>query len=155
MPYDVKDPENLEDLKEIKLTEEALAFVDGVSKLGADEKIKRGVWEQRIDSLTKKRYGIRGKKNFPWVGAANFVLPQIDTDINRLKPAYINMAFGVSPVVTYEPFGPEDVEPAKKRELLFDWRMRTQVKFFKPYCLGVDYMLNNGFALYKTGWKFV
>jgi hypothetical protein len=154
MAYDTKDPENLEDLKEIKLTEKALDFVDGVAKLSADEKIKRGTWEQRIDSLTKKRYGIRGKKNFPWVGAANFVLPQIDTDINRLKPAYINMAFGVSPVVTYEPFGPEDVEPAKKRELLFDWRMRTQVKFFKPYCLAVDYLLNNGYTLFKTGWKF-
>lgn len=154
MAYEAKDPENLDDLKEIKLTEEALAFVDSVAKLGADEKLKRSQWEQRIDSLTKKRYGIRGKKNFPWVGAANFVLPQIDTDINRLKPAYINMAFGVSPVVTYEPFGPEDVEPAKKRELLFDWRMRTQVKFFKPYCLGVDYLLNNGFTLFKTGWKF-
>lgn len=154
MAYESKDPENLEDLKEIKLTEDALAFVDGVAKLSADEKIKRGTWEQRIDSLTKKRYGIRGKKNFPWTGAANFVLPQIDTDINRLKPAYINMAFGVSPVVTYEPFGPEDVEPAKKRELLFDWRMRTQVKFFKQYCLGVDYLLNNGFTLFKTGWKF-
>lgn len=154
MANEVKDPENLEDLKEIKLTEDALAFVDGVAKLSAEEKTKRGTWEQRIDSLTKKRYGIRGKKNFPWVGSANFVLPQIDTDINRLKPAYINMAFGVSPVVTYEPFGPEDVEPAKKRELLFDWRMRTQVKFFKPYCLATDYMLNNGFTLFKTGWKF-
>lgn len=154
MAYEPKDPENLEDLKEVKLTEDAYAYVEKVAGWAVEEKNKRGTWEQRQDSLTKKRYGIRGKKNFPWVGAANFVLPQIDTDINRLKPAYINMAFGISPVVTYEPFGAEDVEPSKKRELLFDWRMRTQVKFFKPYCLAVDYMLNNGFTLFKTGWKF-
>lgn len=154
MPNDVKDPENLEEMKEVKLTEDAFTFVEKVSGMAVEEKNKRSTWEQRIDSLTKKRYGIRGKKNFPWVGAANFVLPQIDTDINRLKPAYINMAFGISPVVTYEPYGPEDVEPSKKREQLFDWRMRTQVKFFKPYCLAIDYMLNNGFTLFKTGWKF-
>jgi hypothetical protein len=154
MPYDVKDPENLEDMKDVKLSEDAYSFVEKLASCAVEEKNKRGTWEGRIDSLTKKRYGIRAKKNFPWVGSANFMLPQIDTDINRLKPAYINMAFGVSPIVTYEPYGPEDIEPSKKREQLFDWRMRTQVKFFKPYCLGVDYLLNNGFTLFKTGWKF-
>lgn len=154
MPYEVKDPENLQDMKEVKLSEDAYTFVEKISKCANEEKQKRGTWEQRIDNLTKKRYSIRGKKNFPWVGSANFMLPQIDTDINRLKPAYINMAFGVSPIVTYEPFGPEDIEPATKREQLFDWRMRTQVKFFKPYCLGVDYLLHNGYTLFKTGWKF-
>ena len=100
---DIKNPEALEEMKEIKLTEDVYSFVEKISGLSAEEKTKRNTWESRIDSLTKKRYGIRSKKNFPWIGAANFVLPQIDTDINRLKPAYINMAFGVSPVVTYEP----------------------------------------------------
>lgn len=154
MPYDSKDPENLKDLKEVKLSEDAYSFVEKLAGLSAEEKTKRSTWENRIDSLTKKRYGIRGKKNFPWVGSANFVLPQIDTDITRIKPAYINMAFAVSPIVSYEPFGIEDIEPAKKRELLFDWRMRTQVKFFKQYCLGVDYMLNSGYSIFKTGWKY-
>ncbi len=154
MAYSEKDPENIEDLKAVTLSEDALAFVEKIAKESVEEKQKRGTWEQRIDGLTKKRYGIRTKKSFPWVGSANFMLPQMDTDINRLKPAYINMAFGISPIVTYEPYGPEDVEPAKKREQLFDWRMRTQVKFFTSYCLGVDYMLNNGFTLFKTGWKF-
>lgn len=154
MPYDAKDPENLKDMKEVKTSEEAISFVEKVAKLSDEEKTRRNQWEHRIDGLTKKRYGLRTKKNFPWVGAANFVLPQIDTDINRLKPAYVNMAYGISPIVTFEPYGPEDVDPAKKREVLFDWRMRTQVKFFKQYCLGIDYMLHNGFTLYKTGWKF-
>jgi hypothetical protein len=148
------DPEGLEDVKEVKLSDEAVQFVDEIAKLASEEKNKRNTWETRIDNYTKKRYSIRAKKDKPWIGSANFILPQIDTDINRLKPAYINMAFGVSPIVTFEPFGPEDILPAKKREVLFDWRMRTQVKFFKPYCLGIDYMLHNGFTLFKTGWKF-
>lgn len=154
MEYETKSPEDLDELKEIKLSEDALAFVDAISKESGEEKNKRNVWEQRIDGLVKKRYGIRSKKSFPWAGAANFVLPQIDTDINRIKPAYINMAFGVSPIVTFNGYDATDIEPARKREVLFDWRMKTKVDFFKPYCLGIDYLLANGFVLFKTSWKF-
>lgn len=151
---DLKSPDSLDKVKDIKINDDV---VDFVSKLDSDiqeELNSRGEWEARIDNYTRKRYGIRSKKSFPWVGAANFVLPQIDSDINRLKPAYINLAYGVSPIVTFEPFGPEDLVPARKRELLFDWRMRTQMKFFKEYALGVDYMLHAGFVVYRTGWKF-
>lgn len=151
---DYKDPESLDRVKEVKLTEEVSEFVTQLDSDIQEEKTYRNEWEQRIDTYTRKRYGIRSKKTFPWVGCANFVLPQMDSDINRLKPAYINLAYGVSPVVTFEPYGAEDVVPARKRELLFDWRMRTQVKFFKEYCLGVDYMLHSGFKVYRTGWKF-
>jgi len=149
-----RDPESQENLKTIELTDEVIGFVNEIDHLITAEKGYRNEWEQRQDTYTRKRYGIRAKKSFPWVGSANFVLPQIDSDINRLKPAYINLGFGVSPVVTFEPFGPEDVVPARKRELLFDWRMRTQMKFFKDYCLGVDFMLQNGFTIFRTGWKF-
>lgn len=151
---EIKDPESLEEIKSVKITNEIEEFVNNLSQEVVECKSERNEWESRIDSYTRKRYGIRSKKSFPWVGSANFILPQIDSDINRLKPAYINLAYGVSPIVTFEPYGPEDVLPARKRELLFDWRMRTQVKFFKDYCLGVDFMLHSGFALFKTGWRF-
>jgi hypothetical protein len=151
---DYKNPESLERVKEIELDDAALEFVASLDTSIAEERTHRSEWEARIDNYTRKRYGIRSKKSFPWVGAANFVLPQIDSDINRIKPAYVNLAYGVSPIVTFEPFGPEDVTPARKREMLFDWRMRTQVKFFKEYCLGIDYMLHSGFKVYRTGWKF-
>jgi hypothetical protein len=148
------DPEALDAVKEVKMSDEALEFLDEISQLATEEKGKRNQWEQRVDNWTRKRYGLRSKKTSPWQGCANFMLPQMDTDINRLKPAYINMAFGVSPICTFEPFGPNDIQPAKMRESLFDWRMRTQVDFFKPYCLAVDRMEHIGFTVFKTGWKF-
>lgn len=151
---ELKDPESLDEINSLKVTDEIRDFVTELSHDVASERTRRSNWEQRIDDYTRKRYGIRNKKTFPWLGAANFVLPQMDSDINRIKPAYINLAYGVSPIVTFEPYGPEDVIPARKREVLFDWRMRTQVKFFKDYCLGVDYMLHSGFTLFKTGWRF-
>ncbi len=151
---DIKDPESLENVNSLKITDELEDFVNSVAQQVEECKTERAEWEQRIDSYTKKRYGIRSKKSFPWVGSANFVLPQIDSDINRLKPAYVNLAHAVNPIVTYEPYGPEDVAPARLREHLFDWRMRTQTKFFKENCLGIDYMLHNGFKIYKTGWRY-
>lgn len=149
----ITDPE-IKETKNIKITYDVEQFVTEVAQLAEEEKTKRTQWEAKIDNYTKKRYGIRQKKNFPWVGSANFVLPQIDTDINRLKPQYVNMSYGVSPVCTFEPLRAEDVEPARKREILFDWRMRNHIKFFKQYCLGIDFMLHCGFVLFKTGWKF-
>lgn len=151
---EIKDPEALDNIASIKIDDDIRDFTNQIYKKAVEEKSNRTDWEMRMDSYTRKRYGIRSRKTFPWPGSANFILPQIDSDINRLKPAYINLAMGVSPVVTFEPFGPEDVEPARKREVLFDWRLRTQVKFFKDYCLSVDYMLHNGFTLFKTGWRF-
>lgn len=151
---EIKDPEALDNIASIKIDEKVREFTQKIFGKSRDEKSNREEWENRMDSYTRKRYGLRSKKNFPWPGSANFILPQIDSDINRLKPAYVNLAMGVSPIVTFEPFGAEDVEPARKREVLFDWRMRTQVKFFKDYCLSVDYMLHNGFTMFKTGWRF-
>lgn len=147
-------PDALENVKEVKHSYEIEDFVTEISKEVKECEQDRSEWNNRQDDYEKKRYGIRSKRTFPWLGAANFVLPQIDSDINRQKPAYISLFSGVSPVVLYEPFGGEDVEPARKRERLFDWRLRNQVKFFQPYALGIDYALSRGFTIFRTGWKF-
>ena len=154
MATELEHPESLDDVNSLKASDELRDFTTQLNKDIQESRTDRAEWETRQDEYTRKRYGIRSKKSFPWVGAANYVLPQIDSDINRLKPAYVNLAFGVSPVVNFEPYGPEDIEPAKKRECLFDWRMRTQVRFFKDYCLGIDYMLHRGFKIYKIYWKY-
>lgn len=154
MKTELEHPESLDDINSLKASDELRDFSTSIHKDIEESITDRSDWNNRQDEYTRKRYGIRYKKSFPWVGAANFVLPQIDSDINRLKPSYVNLAFGVTPIVNFEPYGPEDIEPAKKRECLFDWRMRTQVRFFKEYCLGVDYMLQRGFKIYKIFWKY-
>lgn len=147
-------PDSLDNVNSQKVSDELRDFVTELASDVEECRSDRAAWENRQDEYTRKRYGIRSKKTFPWLGAANFVLPQIDSDINRLKPAYVNLAYGISPIVLFEPYGPEDVEPARLRESLFDWRMRTQVKFFREYNLGIDYMLSRGFTIFKTAWKF-
>lgn len=146
-------PEALSKLNPIEL-ENVSEFMAGISRDIDYHKQQRSDWENRLDIWYAKRYGIRPRKVFPWLDAANFVLPLIDIDINRQKPAYINLAFAVSPVVVYEPYGAEDIEPARKRERLFDWRLKTKMRFFEPYSVGVDKMLEKGFVIFKIMWRY-
>lgn len=150
---DKENPESLKELNAIKITGDIKDFVKKISSNVNDEKSARAFWDQNIDRYTNLRYGIRSNKNTPWPNCANYVIPQIDADINRIKPSYINL-INVTPIVTFEPYGPEDIEPARKREHLFDWRMKTRVDFFEPYVLGVDYMLHQGAALFKVTWDY-
>lgn len=148
------NPEGLSEINALKITDKIKEFVNATHSDIETAASERGEWDARQDIYHNKRYGLRAKKTFPWPGSANFVLPLIDADINRLKPAYVNLAYSVNPIVTFEAYGPEDLEPAKKREVLFDWRMRTQVKMFEPYVLGIDQMLHFGYTIFKIGWKF-
>lgn len=147
------DPESLDNIKSVEINNEHKDFVNMLSTSILDAKSDRGFWEQQVDRYTRLRYGIRDIKNFPWKNCANYMMPLIDTDISRVKPSYINLV-NVSPIVNFEPYGPEDLEPARKREFLFDWRMRTKMNYFEHYVMGVDMMLLQGASVFKTNWKF-
>lgn len=154
MPKTEVHPEALSEVNALDIDDDIRTHISELSQDVDYHRNQRGDWETRVDRWSQLRYGIRNKKTFPWPGAANYMLPLIDSDISRLKPAYVQLAFGVSPVVTYEPFGPEDVEPARKREMLMDFRIKNQMDFFKPYVIGVDKMLEKGFVVYKIYWRF-
>lgn len=148
-----KDPENLDDLNGIKINEEHKEFVTRLSSSITEERNNRSFWDSQVDRYVRLRYGIRDQKNFPWKNCANYMMPLIDTDIGRVKPSYVNLT-NVTPIVNFEPYGPEDIEPARKREFLFDWRMRTKVNYFEQYVMGIDMMLLQGAVVFKTNWKF-
>lgn len=153
MPEQREDPEKLSDLKALDITQELKDFVKGISQVSDEEKNNRAWWDAQIDKYISLRYGLRPVKNHPWPNCANYVIPQIDSDINRLKPSYVNL-INVTPIVSFEGYGPEDQEPARKRECLFDWRMRTKVDFFQTYVLGIDHMLEQGCVVFKVSWKY-
>lgn len=154
MPKSEVHPEALSEVNSLEITGEVREFISEMKNSIEYHQNQRMDWETRVDRWAQLRFGIRNKKTFPWPGAANYMLPLIDSDINQLKPPYVQLAFGVSPTVSYEGFGPEDQEPARKRELLMDFRLKNQMDFFKPYVIGVDKMLEKGFVVFKISWNF-
>ena len=150
---DKKNPESLDELPKVEVTSQLQEFVNDLSQKVIEEKTNRAWWEQKIDIWRNLRYGIRNPKNNPWPNCANYVIPLIDADISRLKPSYVNL-INVTPIVSFEAYGAEDIDPAKKREQLFDWRRRKDFTFFENYCLGVDYLLEQGAVIFKNTWKY-
>lgn len=148
-----KNPDSLKEQNPAKITSEIRNFVNNLSSSIVDAKTERGFWETQIDKYINLRYGIRQTKVHPWPKCANYMMPLIDTDIARAKPSYVNL-LNVSPIVSFEPYGAEDIEPARKREYLFDWRMKTKVDYFSPYVTGVDYLLMQGMTVFKNTWKY-
>jgi hypothetical protein len=146
-------PENLTDTKSLKITDELKGFVTELSSDVDTEKANRSQWEQNVDKGINLRYGVRQPKTTPWVGCANYVVPLIDTHINNNKVAYINLV-NIDPICTFIPFSGESIEPARLKELVFDWRMKNKVKFFEPYNEGVDIALEQGIVIWKIIWKF-
>ena len=147
-------PESLKEVNSIEVTQEIMDFAKETSKDVASEAVNRSEWEKKIDKLRNLRYGYRIPKINPWKNCANYSIPLMDTHINSIKPAYVSLAYGVSPICTFEPFGGEDIDNARKKETLFDWRMRTKVKFFNDYCIGTDKELEQGIVVYKTTWEY-
>jgi len=127
----MEHPESLNQVNSLEITDDLKTFVQSVSSEIQDAKSNRQEWSSRDDIYYRKRYGLRSKRTHPWPGAANFVLPLIDADINRAKPAYVNL-INVDPIVAFEPFGPEDIEAGRKREQLLDWRLKHRMNFMKP-----------------------
>lgn len=148
-----KHPENLKEVNALKVTPELTTFVNELAQNVETERTNRSTWEININKGINLRYGIRNVKVSPWKNCANFSVPLVDTHINTNKAAYVNL-INANPICTFEPYGPEDVEPSRKRELLFDWRMKTKVRFFEPYNYGVDIALEQGVVIWKVIWKF-
>jgi len=150
----MKHPENLKDNEAVKITQEIKDKITSLSQDIEEAKQRRGVWDTRQEDYYRKRFQLRRKRNFPWAGYPNYILPLIDSDIQKAKPAYINAAFGVYPIVTYEPFNPQSIQAARNREALLDYRIKHKMDFFEPYCIGVDKALQTGFVVFKIIWKF-
>jgi len=147
-------PEGLDEVQSLEPTPEIEDFVRDTAKDIESEQGERNSWEAEMDRLRDLRFGYKTIKNHPWDNAANHSIPLIDYHITQAKPDYINLLEGTTPICTFEPYGAEDMEPAGKRELLFDWRMRTKVKPFVEYCIGVDKALDRGSVVFKIVWNY-
>ena len=146
--------ENLKDVNSLKIDSKIKEYIATLKSSISVEDTNKSEWNTRMEILGDLRYGYRNEKTEPFLNCANYSIPLIDSHITKLKSAYINLFYNSSPIVNFEPFGGEDIDPARKRESLFDWRLRTRVKIFKDYCIGIDKMLEQGQTVFKIVWYY-
>lgn len=147
------NPEALDNINVLPITYELKSKVLNISNDIMYEKQKRAWWDSNTDNFINQRYGIREVKNFPWPNCANYVIPLIDSDINRIKPSYASL-IDVYPIVIFEPYGDEDIEAAEMHEVYFDWLLKARMNYFNNYMLGIDYLLEQGIVVWKITYKY-
>lgn len=150
---DNDNPESLDKINSLPIDFKIKSIVNNIANDIMYEKQKRSWWDSNTDNFINQRYGIREVKNFPWANCANYVIPLIDADINRIKPAYASL-IDVYPIVIFEPYGDTDIEAAENREVYFDWLLKARMNFFNNYMLGLDYILEQGIVIWKITWKY-
>lgn len=153
MPNQTENPEALSKLNALEINTELKNFVNNLQDDIDMEKQKRAWWDSVTDEYINQRYGIRPKKDFPWPNCANYVIPLIDADINRIKPSYASL-IDVFPVVIFEPYGETDLEASEMHEVYFDWLLKAKMNYFENYMLGIDYLLEQGIVVWKITWKY-
>lgn len=122
--------------------------------------LKRSVWEDRQVRWYKERYGIRGKKNFPFPGCSNMHIPIIDMQIKKLLPAYVNLLWGSTSVAEFRVLpncqNHEDLrKQAEYNSHILNHLIKDRMdKSFEKTVMWTDRMLMSGFCIIKVTYDY-
>jgi len=125
-------------------------FISGIIAEVNEADDTRDAYKEKLTRWYKKRYGVRGTKNFPWPGCSNLHIPLVDKTIRKLKPSYVRLFEPSETMAYFEPVGPEDADKASKCEIFFDWLLKVRMRVFKPAVLMIDKMLEKGKVIVKV-----
>lgn len=111
-------------------------------------------WFERQKALTKLRFGVRDKKDFPWPGASNISIPVIDAQIRRYKPLLMRLVVESDPIVEFTGEDPEAVEAERVAEAEYNWLFRQVMNASEAMAYVIDGMCHRGFAYAQVGWDY-
>lgn len=96
----------------------------------------------------------QGQKNFPYEGAANYVLPLTATDVDQLFAKFLQTVHAPEDLWTVSPMNERWVDTAKPLQDLLTWLDRNLLKMFNVNQRVILEMTKLGTAIYKTGWDY-
>lgn len=136
------------------------ACVNDLCQQVKDAQGDRQDWVDNQTKWFKQRYGIRGRKTFPWPDASNLHLPLTDSVIKNLLAKFDRLVFGSIPIAACEPTGAETAEDAKRVEGFMDWLLRSRMhnehigfSFRAQLSVANSRMTEQGFAILKMTWE--
>jgi len=96
----------------------------------------------------------QGQKNFPYEGAANYVLPLTATDVDQLFAKFVQTIHAPENLWTIGPMNERWVDVAKPLQDLLTWLDRNLLHMYDVNSRVILEMTKLGTAIYKTGWDY-
>ncbi len=93
-------------------------------------------------------------KNFPYEGAANYVLPLTATDVDQLFAKFMQTVHAPEDLWTISPMNERWVDTAKPLQDMLTWLDRNILKMFNVNKRVILEMTKLGTGIYKTGWDY-
>jgi hypothetical protein len=133
----------------------AQEMINDIVTMVRDDEKSRNEWEHRSAKYYRRRYMREDLgTDWPWPGASDIVMPTIDMTIDRLKSTISRVIF-TRPNVSFKARNVESQGKTKKAELFFDWLLNEGIPDFREEVfIGLDSMLQYGFAAFKVYWDF-
>jgi len=116
----------------------------------------RARWLQRQQHYYSRRYCRTDRgTNYPWPGASDIVMPTIDMTIDRLKSAFLRLAFPGDKPAIFQTHRQENDIDIRQGENFFNWLITQGMKDLQSQLsVAFDYLLQYGIAPVKTFWDF-
>ena len=114
---------------------------------------QRQPWELRQSRWYELRHHGLRRQNKPWLKAADMHWPLIDTQIEKLKPLFLQQALGMDVVASFVPMRQQLNAYTKVAEDWFNYKIREKTNFQEEILSWVDYTLMSGRAVIKCFWN--
>ena len=114
---------------------------------------QRQPWELRQTRWYELRHHGLRRQNKPWLKAADLHWPLIDTQIEKLKPLFIQQALGMDVVATFVPMRQQLNAYTRVAEDWFNYKIREKTNFQDEVLSWVDYTLMSGRGVVKCYWN--
>jgi len=112
---------------------------------------------EREDRLTKWQKAYDGepaspKKDFPWPGACNVVIPLIGIAVDSIVARIVNTLFSVEPFWTVRPLRPEMERFAKPVESFLEWSRQSEYNMYREVRRWAPEVVKFGWGYLKVPW---
>jgi hypothetical protein len=114
---------------------------------------QRQPWELRQSRWYELRHHGLRRQNKPWLKAADMHWPLIDTQIEKLKPLFLQQALGMDVVASFVPMRQQLNAYTKVAEDWFNYKIREKTNFQEEILSWVDYTLMSGRSVIKCFWN--
>lgn len=111
----------------------------------------RSRWETKQTQFYRMRHnGIARSRKEPWQSDLHW--PLIDTNIEKLKPLFLQQLFGMDVVASFVPMRPQLAAFTTTAEQWFDYKVREKSNIQDEALSWIDYTLMGGRGVIKCYW---